>query len=404
VEESDAFPKKGHHTRDRHRGFAFGGTYGHEEDTIPPTMVQWFTMPGSFQVFAEIHDNVGVESVRLVVGKTAVPMLPWQGNKLWWAGVIPSIEGSTATFDIVARDYNNNTSKITITASTARPTSSQSQGAQFSISPLTVAGQQPTPAYSILASGINSTDPNANPQITIKNNGNEPLQNIRLMLSPELKGKFLLSEYAIKSIDPNSEYTVSLILNGNPNVNAMQVPIPYDGEIMVSVDNKTPYVLKLAGDIPNESSTLQSILMNMIATKAEQRYRTFETPDQRISQDTKFQVELASGDNAITNPTDELIITNTGNKPLKNVRIITSSLGSHFLLDQKNVATIPAGAFVKVQLVSKMNNVLSKDLNGELLIVPENGSPTTIPINISKRLADESNALFDIRTVLARMV
>ncbi|MGH9923199.1 MAG: hypothetical protein ACRD38_10640, partial [Nitrososphaerales archaeon] len=275
-----------------------------------------------------------------------------------------------------------------------------SHGASFAIRPLSVVNHQAESTYSITASGTRPNDQTINPQITIKNTGTESIQNIRLILSPELKGKFLLSDYAIKSIPAGSEYTVSLKLNGKSNVDAMNNPIPYSGHVIISVDNKTPYIMEISGNIPNESASLQSLFMNMITSKAENRYKSFEKPDLRISQDEKYQVTLGSGETEIKSVLDELIITNTSDKALKNVRIMTSSLSDHFLPDQKNIELLPPGSFVKVKLVPKIDGALaSRDIQGELLIIPENGNPVMVPIKIGKKLPEDRNSMYEVNTL-----
>jgi len=217
------------------------------------------------------------------------------------------------------------------------------------------------------------------------------------MLSPELKGKFLLSDYAIKSIAPQSEAMVSLTMIGRPNVDVMNNPIPYKGQIIISIDNGSPYILELSGEVPNQSSSLQSIFMKMIASKAEDRYKSFEKPDLRISQDINYEVTLGSGEQEIKNTSDELIIRNTGNEPLKNLRIMTSTVSDHFLADQKNIALVPSGSFVKIKLTSMIDDTdLTRDLSGELVIVPENSKPVTIPINIGKKLVEDKNTMYEV--------
>ncbi|MGH9879270.1 MAG: hypothetical protein ACRD5H_16695, partial [Nitrososphaerales archaeon] len=272
-------------------------------------------------------------------------------------------------------------------------------GSSFVITPLPVTGYQTEHGYSIVASGVRPDDQNISPQITVKNTSNEPLQNIRVMLSPELKGKFLLSDYAIKSIPAGSEYTVSLKLNGKSNVDAMNNPIPYSGQVIISVDNKTPYILEISGNVPNESASLQSLFMNMITSKAENRYKSFEKPDLRISQDTDYKITLGSGESMVKG-SDELIITNTSDKPLKNLRIMTSSISEHIMADQRNIDLLPAGSFIKVKLVSKLNGAeLARDLQGEIIVAPENGKPVSVPINIGKQLLKDKNEMYEVTSV-----
>ncbi len=396
----------------RGRVFAFGDPNSPSYDSSPPTFGQVLTMPGSLKILAEIRDDVAVKDANVIVmktdtdlytTKTTYPMIRHDGNRMWWDGIIPSSDlygYQSVAFKIVARDYNNNVGEYSasVDVPSGSFTSLSTDGASFVMTPLTV-GHQPDRSYSIVASGIGPSSTEINPQITIKNTGVEALQNIRLILSPELQDKFLLSDYAIKSIPPKSEITVSLKLNGKPNVDEMGHPIPYNGQVIITVNNRSPHILQLSGDIPNESASLQALFMKTVASKTEQRYKSFEKPEQRISQ-AEYVVTLGSGESVIKNASDEVIISNTGDKALKNLRIMTSALGNHFLPDQKNIANLPPGSFVKVKLVSKLNDAeIHKDLNGELLIAPENGIPVAVPINIGKKIADDKNLLYEVKTL-----
>lgn len=64
-----------------------------------------------------------------------------------------------------------------------------------------------------------------------------PLE-IGLVISHQLRGKFLLSDYEIKSISPDSEATVTLKLIGNPNVHEMKEPIQESPERII-IDQPT---------------------------------------------------------------------------------------------------------------------------------------------------------------------
>ncbi len=386
------------------RDFAFGDPNSPRYDGEAPDIEQVLIQSGSLKVLARVTDTVGVKDVNVIMGKKVFAMEPHEGSQGWWELVIPSADlpsSGTVLLKIVARDYNNNTSEYPVSANVpvGAFSSTSTEGSSFVITPLPIIGQQTDQSYSIIASGVRPSDQNISPQITIKNTGSEPLQNIRLMLSPELKGKFLLSENAIKNIEPQSEYTISLKLNGKANVDAMNNPIPYSGNVIISVDNHTPYILEIVGNIPNESASLQSLFMNMISSKAENRYKSFEKPDLRISQDTDYKITLGSGASMIKG-SDELIITNTSDKPLKNLRIMTSSVSEYIMPDQKNIELLPAGSFVKVKLVSKLNGAASaRDLQGEIIVAPENARPLSVPINIGKQLLKDKNEMYEVTSV-----
>ncbi len=386
----------------RSRDFAFGNPDDPRYDSNAPVIAEVLVQEGSLKILAKITDTVGVEGAQAIWGKKVFLMSRHDGSQSWWYRVFTSDDlpatGDTLLLKIVAWDYSKN--KVEHTETVDVPFGAlSSQGASFAIRPLSVMDHQAESTYSITASGVRPNDQTINPQITIKNISTEPIQNIRLILSPELKGKFLLSDYAIKSIPPGSEYTVSLKLNGKSNVDAMNNPIPYSGHVIISVDNKTPYILEISGKVPNESASLQSLFMNMISSKAENRYKSFEKPELRISQDTDYKITLGSGESMVKG-SDELIITNTGDKPLRNLRIMTSSVSEHIMPDQRNIDLLPAGSFVKVKLVSKLNDAGSaRDLEGEIIVAPENGKPVSVPISIGKQLLKDKNEMYEVRTV-----
>jgi hypothetical protein len=360
------------------------------------------TQQGSLKILAKVLDEIGVKDARIIVSKKTIAMQHQSGTTNWWTATIPSdlLSGETIFFKIVARDYNNNLGEYSGSTEVPFGVLAANEGASFIIKPLSTVSQKLDRTYSISASGVKPTNQYFNTQITIKNTGSEPLQNIRLMLSPELKGKFLLSDYAIRSIDPQSETQISLALIGRPNVDVMNNPIPYRGQIIISIDNGSPYILELSGEFPNQSSSLQGIFMKMLSSKAEERYKSFQQPDLRILQDINYEVTLGSGEDMIKNTSDELIIRNTGNEPLKNLRIVTSAATDHFLADQKNIALVPSGSFVKIKLTSMIDDAeLPRDLSGEIVIVPENANPVTIPIRIGKKLAEDKNSLYEVTTL-----
>jgi hypothetical protein len=386
----------------RGRTFAFGDPTRSGYDDKPPIIAEVITQEGSMKILAKILDEIGVKDARIIVAKKTIAMQHQSGTTNWWTGTIPSdlLSGETVFFKIVARDYNNNLGEYSGSAEVPFGVLASNEGASFTIKPLSSISKKQDQAYSIIASGVKPNTQTINPQITIKNSSTEPLQNIRLMLSPELKGKFLLSDYAIKSIAPQSEAMVSLTMIGRPNVDVMNNPIPYKGQIIISIDNGSPYILELSGEVPNQSASLQSIFMKMIASKAEDRYKSFEKPDLRISQDINYEVTLGSGEQEIKNTSDELIIRNTGDEPLKNLHIMTSTAADHFLADQKNIALVPSGSFVKIKLTSMIDDTaLTRDLSGEIVIVPENSKPITIPINIAKKLVEDKNTMYEVTTL-----
>ncbi|MFY3741271.1 MAG: hypothetical protein HMLIMOIP_001725 [Candidatus Nitrosomirales archaeon] len=387
----------------RSRDFAFGNPDDPRYDAAPPVIKEVLIQQGSVKILAEITDTVGVKDVSIIIGKKGFSMSLHAGSQSWWYRSFTSEDllasGDTLLAKIVARDYNDNRAEhsVSLKIPFGALSPNTKEGASFAIAS-TATVNQLDQGYSIMATGIGPSDQSISPQITIKNVGTEPLQNIRLMLSPSLKGKFLLSDYAIKSIDPHSDAVVTLKLNGKPNVDAMNNPVPYRGQVIISIDNGSPYILELSGAIPNESASMHSLFMKMIESKGEQRYKSFEKPDLRISKQADYKVTLGSGDKLVKGA-DELIITNTSDSPLKNLRIMTSSIADYIMPDQRNIDFLPAGSFVKVKLVSKLNDAVYRDLQGEIIVAPENGNPVSVPISVGRQLPEDKNRMYQVGTV-----
>jgi len=258
--------------------------------------------------------------------------------------------------------------------------------------------------YTITANGVEGDlQPDQDPEIIITNTSSETLRNIRLMLSPELKGKFLLSEYAIRTIPPDTDFTVSLRQVGNPHVDEMGNPLPYVGEVIISVGSHTPTMMQVSLNPPNTLDARQSVTMESIVKKAEERYRSLEKAVENIpTPKPRYEVTLASGESMITNASDELIITNTGDKPLKNLRIHRSTLSDQFLLSQNNIPILLPGETVSVKLISKLDSVenpSNKDMKGELLIVPANDLPMTLTVDIRSKPIIDKNSRYEVKTI-----
>ncbi|MGH9922275.1 MAG: hypothetical protein ACRD38_05945, partial [Nitrososphaerales archaeon] len=381
-------------------GSAFADPSGTNYDAQPPIISEMSLANG--KVTSLIKDNVGVKDAKVILGKKSYSMQQNSGNPFRWERMIPSedLPSGEVFFKISAWDYNNNIAEKASSGqgSTGSSARGPSGGSSLALMP-SASAVTSSPNYSIVTGDVKQDSENKDLTITIKNTGADPLNNIRIVLSPELKGKFLLNDYAIKSIAPGSEATVLMKLNGKPNINVMGEPIPYNGKVIISVDNRSPYILELFGGIPNESVSLQSIFMKTIASKGEQRYKDFVKPDLRISE-AEYDVKLGSGEDVIRSASDELIIRNNSDKSLKNLRIITSAGADHFIPEQKNIELLPAGSFIKVKLVSKLNNAeIPRDMYGEVIIAPENGIPVSVPVEIGKRLAEDRNTRYEISTM-----
>ncbi|MGH9877496.1 MAG: choice-of-anchor U domain-containing protein, partial [Nitrososphaerales archaeon] len=170
----------------RGRTFAFGDPTRSGYDDKPPIIAEVLTQQGSLKILAKILDEIGVKDARIIVAKKTIAMQHQSGTNNWWTGTIPSdlLSGETVFFKIVARDYNNNLGEYSGSAEVPFGVSASNEGASFMIKPLSSVSKKQDQAYSIIASGVKPNTQTINPQITIKNTSTEPLQNIRLMLSP----------------------------------------------------------------------------------------------------------------------------------------------------------------------------------------------------------------------------
>ncbi|MFY3742001.1 MAG: hypothetical protein HMLIMOIP_002463 [Candidatus Nitrosomirales archaeon] len=241
-------------------------------------------------------------------------------------------------------------------------------------------------------------------KIIIKNTGNRTADNIRIMLSPEISKSFKLSDPAIKSIEPNSNITITLEVNGNPNRDMLGGLVGYNGALIVMAEHLSPITLPV--NIGAEESTYKDEYMDKVAAIAEQRYSKISLLNGILSKlertQYSYEVTTANGDNVITSPSDEIVIRNLSEKELKNVRIYLSNAGNAFLLEQKNIQSLEANGQVSIKLIPRMDieKYSPKDIKGELLIVPSNDRPIQIPIDIIAEERKDSADEFEVRTLL----
>ncbi|MFY3740449.1 MAG: hypothetical protein HMLIMOIP_000887 [Candidatus Nitrosomirales archaeon] len=233
--------------------------------------------------------------------------------------------------------------------------------------------------------------------ITIKNLDDKPLENVRIILSPGLHKKLFPSEYAIKSIGPNSEKHVDLKLIGRPSTDPDGNMMRYSGQIIIATANNDLAVLEL--DASQEDSSHKSAFLDAVASKADMRYRKVNAQSLNLDliksnifkAPQEYEIKSSDGKKSIDNLSDNLVIKNYGDKPLKNVRIFLSSVGKHFLPSQQNIPFIAPDSEFTVSLVSKLyaDSGYLRGYKGELVIVPENSVPMTIPVDLPARAAKE---------------
>lgn len=239
-------------------------------------------------------------------------------------------------------------------------------------------------------------------KIIIKNVGSNSVDNIRVLLSPEISKSFKLSERAIKSIEPKSNATVTFELNGSPNRDTMGNLVGYKGKLIVMAEHLRPIFLPI--NIGSQESSHVSSYMNNVVAMADQRYGKISLANSIVSKQPKMQysynVTTSDGNNVIDTLSDELVIRNLNEKELKNVRIYVSSAGHAFLLEQKNIRSLNASEQVSIKLIPKIDVKYSpRDVKGELLIIPANDSPFRVPINIVGEERKSRTDEFDVKTV-----
>ena len=200
--------------------------------------------------------------------------------------------------------------------------------------------QEPTPPVGMLeviSMGGGNVIQSYQDKIMLKNNGNLTLHGIRLMLSPEISKEFYLDANSISKIEPNSNVTVTVKMFGNPNRDVYGKIMAIDGSIMIMATNLNPVILPVKIN-PLESYHYQSF-MEKVADMEKHRSRiplisTILNGGHLEKSDVEVVWTTRSGAREITSPSDQLIIKNTGDRTLNNVRIITSDLGNMFLMDK----------------------------------------------------------------------
>jgi hypothetical protein len=233
--------------------------------------------------------------------------------------------------------------------------------------------------------------------IVIKNKSDSKLESVRLTLSQNLAKSFHLESSSIRSIEPKGNVTVGVKLIGKPNMDPDGTVTAYNGYVMVTGANHGPEKVDIK--VGSSDSLHYKAYIQKITDKAQQRYtRTIPAGSINVpssatvgsviskikpAEQQDYQVTTASGKNVVTNPSDQLVIKNLSDKPLKNVRISVSSPSDLFLLDKHAIRTIEPNSEATVNMTSKIDGPNPhKSFTGEMVIAPEYGRPTVIPFNI----------------------
>ncbi len=240
-------------------------------------------------------------------------------------------------------------------------------------------------------------------KIVIKNAGNRTVDNIRIMLSPEISKSFRLSDPSIMSIQPNANVTVALELNGSPNRDVAGNLVGYNGKLIVMAEHHSPITISV--NIGSQQSDSLHSYMDRVASKAEQRYNKISLLNSILSKKPEkeygYEVTTSHGNGVITDPSEELVIRNLGEKQLKNVRIHLLNAGHVLLLEQKNILSLEPNGQATIKLIPKFDiaKYSPRDIRGELLIVPSNDNPIQITINIAGAERKDSAEEFVVRTI-----
>jgi hypothetical protein len=243
----------------------------------------------------------------------------------------------------------------------------------------------------------------------IKNRSSSAMHSVRIMLSPDLANSFHLDRYAINSIEPNGNATVSINLIGKPNMKVDGTIGAYDGYVMVMAAYQNPLLLPVK--INSQENSNQKAFMGKIAEMAQQRYTrtllasgTIDTILSKLKNADKYDYEVSTADGrgTITSASDKLVIKSLNNELLKNVRILVSKPSNIFILENKVISSIEPNGEAVVHLISRIDGKNPHNgFKGEIVISPVNGRPLIVPIDIpannqvredfSARIASGSN-------------
>jgi hypothetical protein len=386
------------------------------EDTTPPTIESYYWNPedpasgNSVTINANILDNAFVQNAMVFYygpeederKAHSVEMEKQNGN--WFAGVIPAsgVQNPTLTLWVTAIDGGGNSAKSdikTVNVKQGQPTPQPKSGvSSLPAHVLEAIKLKAKPVYPVEKLEISSKSGNDAvriypDEIVIKNVGTVPVNNVRIMLSPEISKSFMLGEHAIKSIMPDESVTITLELNGSPNRDMFGGISGYSGNVMVMAEHHSP--ITLAVNIASEESMHISDYMAKVAGMAQVRYNKVSLLTSLLNKNSDikhdYSVTTKDGDSVITSPSGELTIKNLSSRALENVRIYLSGIGQSFLLDRNNIQYLEPNGEITLKLTSLIDTATySKDINGELLIVPANDNPIQIPVKISGKERENS--------------
>ncbi len=402
-------------------------------DTTPPSILDYNWKPkdasagSDITIYADIADDVGVDkAVVFYYGpgedyRDARSVYMSNYNPEWYTAIIPgsNVTMPNVSFWIVAMDATGNSAKTNTTVIDVQKEAPavQIRSSVTSLPTSVLQAIKPRPAEPVQELEVISMNSGKEintfyDTIMIRNTGSITADNIRIMLSPEIAKSFRLSDYAINSIKPHSNVTISLEHTGGQNRDLFGALMGYEGSVMVMGEHLIPIVLPVNIDAGGPYAQGSKFVMHKLPSMEGQRFIQMLSNGKMLSnskislinsllsnkQKTQYDYEVttSSGNNVITSPNGELTIKNLSGKELKNVRIYLSSLGRVFLPDQNVIQYLKPDGEVTIKLIGK-GSVNSNDIDGGLLIVPSNDKPIEIPVKIAgekpKNSADEFTAV-----------
>jgi hypothetical protein len=198
-------------------------------------------------------------------------------------------------------------------------------------------------------------------------------------------GTFCLTDITQRRIvvpEPSSDEI--LLLSG------VGIAIQTTGKAVNLVGNMMLSVSDLAGNVVNGGdhsefsySTLAYGSSSALLGGSVRHFSMLEEVEQVSHEHSTYSCYVDDGKHVITKADGKIVIKNLTDKPLKNVRLYSNTVGKPFLPDQNKISSIPAYGEITVNLISKVpDSDMPLDYEGALIIAPENALPMTVPIHI----------------------
>ncbi|MEM3084901.1 MAG: hypothetical protein QXP61_07415, partial [Nitrososphaerales archaeon] len=357
---------------------------------------------------AQILDDVGVADAKLFysLGNGNSSEIHSVSMKKisteWWSGTInaSNIKDGGLSYWITATDHSGNMENSEIKYIEVQIV--KSKASSKVAPPKSTNGKTELPNNFLELGTIDgrNTVENYSDIIVIRNNSTSPVHSVRLTLSPEIANSFHLDKYSIKSIEPNGNVTVGIKLVGNPNRDMYGKVAAYVGSIIVMAPNHSPVML------PVKIGSLEDLryhaYMEKIQQMANQRYRIslINTVLNTTVEPSDIDVSVRNGSREVLSVSEDLVVKNTSDRTLSNVRII-SKAGNAFLLDRYNIPQMAPNEEISIHMIPRMDayKYSPRDVKGEIIIAPDNGSPVIIPVNIRGALGQDSIDEYELSIV-----